>query len=139
MNKEPVDHIERPSLPWRKHEECLTECGILAIKIRTLTRNDFQRRLKEWGDHRTAITTCMTCVDAARRWTDWETDPRQALEREINWEGCGRWQRNSRGTRLRDELKAIAVLIQSHKEEFVEVFHRIQNTVDFLAERRKRS
>ena len=137
--REPVDHIERPVLPWRSNEQALTECGISAVKVKTLTRSEFQRRFKEWGERRTAITTCMTCVQTARRWTDWTTDPRQALEREIYWEGGGRWSLDKRGTLLRDELKAIATLIINHRDEFVELLHRIAGTVDLLAVRRKKT
>lgn len=48
--KEPVDHIERPRLPWRSESEAtLTECGFNAVKVKTLTRSEFFRRLKESG------------------------------------------------------------------------------------------
>jgi len=99
--KEPVEHIERPQLPWRRDEPTLTECGLPAVKVSTLTRSDFRRRLKELGKQRTAMLTCMTCSNTARRWTDWDEDPRQALEREIQWEGSGRWAHNGRGMRYR--------------------------------------
>jgi hypothetical protein len=66
------------------------------------------------------MLTCMTCADTASRWATWDNEPRQALQREIEWEGHGRyrWGRNERGTRLRDELLAIAALIEAHREEF---------------------
>lgn len=137
--KEPIEHIERPYLPWRVKEESLTECGILAVKVRTLTRSDFHRRLKEWGERRTAITTCMTCTDAAKRWTDWQTDPRQAIEREILWEGIGsRWGNKDHGVRLRNELKAIEILIKKHLNEFTELRDSVAGTINLLAEKRKR-
>jgi hypothetical protein len=89
--KEPVDHIERPRLPWRSDAEtALTECGYEAVKVKTLTRSEFARRLKEYGEQRMAILTCMTCMQTARRWSSWDEDPRQAMHREIEWEGrCG--------------------------------------------------
>ncbi len=113
--KEPVDHILRPSLPWRS-DGAITECGYDASKVKTLTRPEFFERVKDLGRQRTAMLTCMTCSDTAARWGTWEDDPRKALEREINWESG--YRRNDRGERLKDELIAIAVLIEAHRNEF---------------------
>jgi len=101
-------------LPWRT-DGGMTECGMNAAKVPTMTRDEFAARLKDLGQNRTAILTCWTCSDTARRWGTWEDDPRQALNREIQWEGA-RYQ--ERGHRLRDELVAIAALIETHREEF---------------------
>ena len=119
--KEPVDHILRPSLPWRSPDEgAITECGYDASKVKTLTRDEFFQREKELGKQRTAMLTCMTCADTARRWGTWSDDPRLALDREITWErGAHYWrERNDRGERLKDELLAIAALIEAHRSEF---------------------
>lgn len=117
--KEPVDHILRPQLPWRRADEgAITECGFDAAKVKTLTRDEFFQRVKELGTQRTAMLTCMTCSDTARRWGTWDDDPRLAMHREVEWEGRGRWSRDDRGQRLKDELIAIAALIEAHREEF---------------------
>jgi hypothetical protein len=119
--KEPVDHILRPPLPWRTATDpAITECGYNAAKVKALTRAEFFQRLKDFGQQRTAMLTCMTCSDTARRWGTWEDDPRRALEREIFWEaGQYGWREDhGRGTRLRDELVAIATLIETHRDEF---------------------
>lgn len=113
--KEPVDHILRPQLPWRT-DAGITECGLNAAKAPTLTRDEFFQRLKDMGQRRTAMMTCMTCSDTAKRWGTWEDDPRKALEREIQWEAG--YRRTGRGVRLRDELHAVAALIEAHREEF---------------------
>lgn len=117
--KEPVDHILRPQLPWR-HAPRITECGYNAERVPTITREAYFTRKKDLGQQRCAMLTCMTCADTASRWATWDNEPRQALQREIEWEGHGRyrWGRNERGTRLRDELLAIAALIEAHREEF---------------------
>lgn len=134
--KEPVDHIERPRLPWRSTDEpAITECGYSAVKVKTLTRSEFERRLKEYGEQRTTILTCMICMQTARRWSDWDTDPRQAIEREIQWEG--RWNQN-RGTRLANELRAIHMLIAAHYGQFQTYLHEVEGTVDFAVEKFKR-
>ena len=114
--KEPVDHIERPRLPWRDATEpSITECGYDASKVQTITRADFFQRRKDLGQQRAAMLTCMTCSQTAERWETWEKDPRKALEREITWE-CA-W-RSDRGQRLKDELLAVAALIAAHPDEF---------------------
>lgn len=113
--KEPVDHILRPRLPWRT-DAGITECRFDASKVRTLSREEFQTRLKDYGRQRTAMMTCMTCSDTARRWGTWEDDPRKAIEREVQWETS--WRGNEHGERLRDDLIAIAALIEAHREEF---------------------
>jgi hypothetical protein len=66
------------------------------------------------------LLTCMTCADTARRWGTWEDDPRLAVQREIEWErGNAYWRgREDRGQRLKDELVAIAKLIEAHRDEF---------------------
>jgi hypothetical protein len=117
--KEPVDHILRPGLPWRSVDGAITECGYDASKVKALTRSEFFRRLKDFGRQRTAMMTCMTCADTASRWKTWDDDPRQAMDREITWErGAGYRPRTDRGELLKDELIAIAILIETHREEF---------------------
>lgn len=117
--KEPVDHILRPRLPWRTDEAAITECGYDASRVKALTRPEFFQRLKEMGRQRTAVLTCMICADTANRWGTWDDDPRRAMDREIAWEyGGGYRAREDRGQRLKDELVAIAALIESHRDEF---------------------
>lgn len=116
--KEPVDHIERPRLPWRDSGS-ITECGFDASKVKTLTREEFFAREKELGQQRCAMLTCMTCSQTAQRWGKWGDDPRMALQREIEWERGGYWGgRTDRGQLLKDELLAIAALIEAHRDEF---------------------
>ena len=130
--KEPVDHILRPRLPWRE-ESSITECGYDGSKVRAITREEFFQRLKDFGQQRTALLTCMTCSDTARRWKTWEDDPRQALEREITWEwGGGYRARTDRGFRLRDELTAIAALIDAHHTEFAKMVTAIEQRREWL-------
>jgi hypothetical protein len=126
--KQPVDHILRPQLPWRT-DAGITECGLDASKAGTLTREQFFARLKDYGQQRTALLTCMTCSDTARRWGTWADDPRKALEREVQWETA--WRRDDRGVRLRDELTAIAALIDAHREEFDAQLSRIEAQRDW--------
>ncbi len=126
--KEPVDHIERPVLPWRNPgETALTECGYKSAAVKTISRAEFMARFKEYGERRTAILTCMTCVDTARRWRDWDTSPIEMIAREIQWEG--RWGKEH-GHRFQHELRAMALLIAGHRSEFVSLCEMVQD-VDF--------
>jgi hypothetical protein len=130
--KEPVDHIVRPSLPWRS-DGGITECGYDASKVKSLTRAEFFQRVKDLGQQRTAMLTCMTCSDTARRWKTWEEDPRQAMEREISWEHGNYYRaRTDRGERLSEELIAIAVLIEAHGEEFASIITNRAQLRDWL-------
>lgn len=129
--KEPVDHILRPQLPWRRDQPAITECGYDASKVKALTREEFFQRVKDLGKQRTAMLTCMTCADTARRHGTWDDDPRRALEREINWE-CGYHRRDENGVRLRDELFAIAALIEAHREEFAGLVTGIEQRREWL-------
>ena len=116
--KEPLDHIERPRLPWRaKNEPSITECGHDASKVTTVTRDEFFTRFKEYGEQRTSLFTCMTCMQTARAWPTWEENPGRALEREIHWEVARSGNKTHRH-RLTEELLAIALLIDLHRDEF---------------------
>lgn len=135
--KEPVDHILRPRLPWRSAAEpAITECGYDASKVKTLTREEFVARLKDFGRTRTAMVTCMTCSETAQRWGTWEQDPRNALEREVLWET--RFSRNERGVRLRDELEALAHLAAAHRDQFERLLDDIAQRREWLKKKAER-
>ena len=137
--KEPVDHILRPRLPWRSESDpSITECGYDSSSVKSITREEFFQRLKDMGQQRASLFTCMTCSDTARRWRTWDDDPRQALEREINWEGVRAWGRvQDRGRRLWDELLAIAALIQAHPDEFKALVTDVEQRRSWLEKKSK--
>lgn len=132
--KQPVDHILRPLLPWRSGPG-ITECGLDASKVSTLTRDDYFARHKELGMQRCAMLTCMTCSQTARNYKTWEDDPRNALGREIAWETA--WNREDRGNLLLDELNAIAALIEAHREEFDGIVAASAARRDWLAKKQE--
>lgn len=144
--KEPVDHILRPRLPWRNNDGAITECGYDASKVKTLTREEYLQRRKELGQQRCALLTCMTCAGTAQRHATWEQDPRLALRREIEWEAPGwRGAGDRNGTRLRDELLAIAALIEAYRDEFLDHIQLTERQREWLKskaehqERKKRT
>lgn len=139
--KDPVDHILRPRLPWRAVQEgAITECGYDASKVKTLARSEFFQREKDLGKQRTAMLTCMTCSDTARRWGTWDDDPRLALQREIEWERGATYYRarDDRGQRLRNELLAIASLIDLHREEFDAIITAAEQRLEWLEKKAAR-
>lgn len=136
MMKEPVDHILRPSLPWRE-ASAMTECGLNAASVKTLSREEYFQRRKDMGQQRTAMLTCMTCSNTAGRWGTWADDPRRAIEREIQWETA--WRRSDHGDLLRDELTVIADLIDAHREDFDARLHAIDQRRAWLAQKEARA
>jgi hypothetical protein len=55
MSKLELSHVERPELPWRKPEQTLTECGLVAASFPTISRAELIQRHKEWGQPGTAL------------------------------------------------------------------------------------
>lgn len=135
--KEPVDHILRPTLPWRSPKDgAITECGYDATKVKTLTRAEYFQRLKDLGQQRAAMVTCMTCANTARRWGSWEDDPRLALQREIEWERPGYYRHSEpHGQRLKDELLAIASIIAAHPEVFAAMVAEAERRRDWISKK----
>ena len=128
--KTPVDHILRTRLPWRDASGAITECGYDATKVTTIARAEYFQRRKDMGQQRCALLTCMTCSSTVERWATWDDDPRKAVGREIEWE-CG-WSRTERGLKLRDELTAVAALIEAHGDEFKDLVSAISLRRDWL-------
>lgn len=122
--KDPVDHILRPQLPWRRRPG-ITECGLDASKVSAIDRDAFAARMKDYGQRRCSMMTCITCSDTSRRWKGWEQDPREAVGREVEWE-ARHWRSQERGDQLRFELLAIAELIDAHRDEFDAAIDRLR-------------
>jgi hypothetical protein len=118
--KEAVDHILRIPLPWRDQDEATTECGKHKDEVKVINREEFKKRLTDLGKQRSAMITCMTCIETVARWSLSDQDIRSVLGREIEWEGGGAYwrSRTDRGIRLKDELEAIAVIVDRHRDEF---------------------
>jgi hypothetical protein len=126
---EPLNHILRSPLPWRDSE--LTECGKSASQFaKVVTRDEAVRQHKEMGMQRFALFFCMTCISTANRWTTWDTNPIERLSRE----GYGDSQELA--TR---ELKAIAVLVAAHREEFDDMVTGLSDTTDLQKARRDKT
>lgn len=127
--EEPRAHVRRPDFPWRDGQR--TECGKSAIDVAAvIDRDELNRRIHRDGIQRTAYTVCMTCLDASRRWKDWTGDPIDVMAREFYG---GR-----RDERLRDELRALAALVEAHRDEYDDYMTGIGQTVSLDAARQAR-
>lgn len=123
------DHVRRTDLPWRI--ATTTECGKPVVDVASvISRAELVAKVKQDGIQRAAYSTCMTCLETARRWPDWNADPVEAVARDFYG---GR-----RDPRLRDELRAIAALVDAHRDEFDDYLTGLGETVDLLAARRAR-
>lgn len=126
MTEERKWHILRLQVPWRRGT-VLTECGM--EDDRALTAEEVFAKTNELGKQRMAMLTCMTCWSAAemhRHWdsnrsrlNSWDDDPIGVVEREVN---RSRWGGPRRApSPLKDELLAIALLIDAHRDDFDEL------------------
>jgi hypothetical protein len=109
----------------------MTECGKPVADVKSvIDRSELLARLKRDGVRRAAYATCMTCLETARRWPEWDQDPVKALSREF-YSGCP-------DPRLHDELWALAALVAEHRDEFAGYLHGLTETVSLAAARRAR-
>lgn len=115
--KEPVAHIARPDLPWREPEG-LTECGRpVAEFAEVMTRDEAIAKVKDLGKTRFAMVSCITCWQTASRHPHWEKSPSSVMARSIERSGW-RFGDSEERNLLDRELRAIAALIEAHREEF---------------------
>ena len=133
--RDPIDHIERPVLPWRP-EDRRTECGHPVSQFapeRILTRDEVVRKIKDQGKQRAAMSTCMTCASTSDRHEPWEKNPASVVER---WIGHSAWRYDHESVRLLNrEFRAIEALVAAHRDEFDSFVEGLAESTD-LAERR---
>lgn len=114
-----VVHVARPALPWR--QALRTECGLPLKSHPVISRDEFVAKVKAEGQRRAAMSTCMTCFDTAQRWPSWDEDPVGCFNREVESTWRGRASRAGERNDFRQELVAVAILIQRHRPEFDEL------------------
>jgi hypothetical protein len=126
---EPLDHVRRPGLPWRAADDDLTECGRPVVDVAAVvTAEEMQAKVARLGKTRAAMTSCMTCWSTAERNaayhsrlrsvpSSWDTNPSEVLRRWIPYGYGG----SPEAAVLDAELRAIARLIEAHREDFDEL------------------
>lgn len=131
-----ITHIERSNLPWRS--ERATECGLDADQHPTWTRDEAIAKARQLGRQRFSLFVCMTCMSTAERHATWETDPASCMDRYASRLSL-RWHPDkAEHRRFADELRAIALLIEAHREEFDATVADLGATQDIAALRKAR-
>jgi hypothetical protein len=130
MSGEPLSHIVRPALPWRDADR--TECGKPTNDVAScISRDDALQQVKREGIQRAAYSLCMTCIDTMKRWPrEWADDPVEALGRE--------YYGGRRHPSLEGELRALAALVEAHRDEFDGYLTGLADTVSLAAHRQQR-
>lgn len=132
---EVLEHVARPNLPWR--DDTLTECGKTTDGRVVITREQLLAKIRKQGQARAALSTCMTCTQTATRWQDWATAPSDVMRRNVpSWWGAS--QRHPIAVRMDAELRAIAALIEAHREEFDGFLAGLEDAADLGARRQRR-
>lgn len=136
---DPLKHIERPRLPWQA--DYLTECGRRADDFReglVLGRVEVKALVAEHGKQRMTFLLCITCLNRSNYSFDsWEVNPAAVMRRHCDRAGSG----SDPQMPLNVELRALALLVEAHREEFdqaVEALSSLDNlTAKRLAKRRR--
>lgn len=112
---EALDHITRPILPWRTGD--LTECGKNSEDVESvISRDEMIAKIRRQGKQRAAMSSCMTCWSAAQYNRDWNKSPSEVIARDTA--RGNRYATQIEDTQLDRELRAIAALIEAHRQEF---------------------
>lgn len=131
---DPLDHIARTPLPWRTADQALTECGRPVTDVAAfVTREDAIARWKRDGAQRAAYTLCMTCVETTNRHGTWDDDPVGVMQREV-----AGWGRSPARDRMALELRALALLVAAHPDEWDETIAGLEGAPSLAAKRAER-
>jgi hypothetical protein len=103
-----LHHIERGMLPWWTHR--LTECGRDPERYPTWTRDQAVAEYDRLGPQQFSLVVCITCRDTANRHPDWDHNPISCINRHTEWVDDE--------PQVAAELRAIAALIDAHRDEF---------------------
>lgn len=128
-----LKHIERPRLPWQTDR--LTECGRDVDDYRediVIDRPQVKRLLAAYGQQRVAFLLCMTCLNRANYSHDsWEDNPASVMRRHC--------ERGGDGAAINVELRALALLVDAHRDEFDQAIHDLQSAVPLAARRKQKT
>lgn len=117
-DEEPLKHIYRPSLPWQTVR--LTECGQRAQDVAVvITRPEAKTLANKVGRTRLHMLCCVTCINRANYQVDsWEDDPAGVMVRHCEGASRRRGRDPSEPSPIILELRALALLVEAHREEF---------------------
>lgn len=132
----PLEHVLRTQIPWRAETEAVTECGKRAIDVAAVIDfAAFQAKVKDQGQQRASMSTCMTCWGRSdyRKMHDWSASPSGALGREIQRQPYGDAENI-----VDKELRALAALVEAHRDEFDGYMEGLDQTVSLADHRRSK-
>lgn len=136
---DPIEHIYRSLPPWRANVEAKTECGKRAIDVAAvITFDALLAKVKAQGQQRAAMSTCMTCWGRCdvRSPRSWEVCPSVIVGRDADsYHG---WGSPHQDTLLDRELRAVAALVEAHRDEFDAYLSGLDSTVSLADARAKR-
>ena len=113
MTDPPLNHIERPLPPW-SHCDSKTQCGRARNDVAAIQSiAEFVAAVKRDGQQRLAYVTCMTCWNASTYQAyEWDQEPSGTLRRYLSSAS------QDDGRVIRRELRALARLVDAHRDEF---------------------
>lgn len=135
---DPLLHITRPLLPWQS--ERLTECGRDADDFRegiVIDRVEVKALLAKHGKQRVSFLCCMTCLGRSNYSFDtWEDNPASVMRRYCERSGGG-WSGDPNAA-INVELRALALLVAAHRDEFDQAVRDLQGAATLDAKRREK-
>jgi hypothetical protein len=125
----PLEHVARAMLPWSTRTG-LTECGRVVTDVAAVIDNQaFMAKFRKQGKTRAAMTTCMNCWSRLEyRAGSWEKAPLEIARRDLD--------RYNEKERIVLELRALAALVDAHRQEYLDLVDGLGDTTN-LAERRR--
>lgn len=129
MADDPLEHVARALVPWSTRTG-LTECGRAIVDVAAvIDLQAFAAKLRTQGKTRAAMTTCMTCWNRLQyRAGSWDRHPIDVLSRDL-----GRYDEREV---IIVELRALAALVDAHRQEYDDLVHGLQDTTDLATRRR---
>lgn len=126
-----LDHIERSVPPWQRDR--FTECGRFVRDVVSIkTADEIRAKVAKVGKQRAAFSTCMTCAERWRSHDGWEANPIAVVHRSTE---RGQWssyfvrgEKDARSERVREELRAVALLVERHREEYDKALEDMKGT-----------
>jgi hypothetical protein len=138
----PHRHLVRAAPGWRRPDQ--TECGRpIADVVTVVTRDEARQLITKYGKARSAFILCQACI-LHEKGVTWDNDPIATLFRELESVRFARYsedggRRGARHEQLTRELRAIATLIEAHREEFDTLIGDLGGAIDLQKHRRAKA
>lgn len=139
---EGLQHVLRMPIPWRHLTQSRTECGLTSDAVEAIPFEEMQAKVRREGEKRAAYSSCMTCWEAAgrhhqeMRWLPDGVDPiLLVIAREIAFVR----RREGDALRFSRELRALTMLAERYRDEFIALVDDMEGSVNLTAYRKSRA